>query len=615
MRRKAWERKISVLVAVCMVVAGLWIPGNVSIVRAEEGIENINVGDSSSGDASGGDTSKDDETGGAKASELLWGCDFDSFTEGTYTLNENVFKRFVQGKYSHDIVADSSNVTDKELKITVSENPTGTGAFSHTSIDFEPTAKVAFEFDMYRGSEDSISFAVYGTDGTSKKPVAEMFFRGSDGQLAYNKEYAGEEVPGWGYTTKTYASDVWMKVCLIVEQSEEEGKDKFSVYVDGVNAYTYSGTFKNSGLPSYIFLSTSGSGIKNGSSFDNLAVYEYVPAEAAAFAEAEYSVEAGSTVQLSASVTPVNAACIKEVIYSSSDTTKATVDADGLVTGVAEGEALITVTVINVDGTAVSGTTTVKVAEATKGLLWECDFDDFTEGAYTLNENVFKRFVKGKYSHDIVADSSNAADKELKITLSENPTGTGAFSHTSIDFEPTAKVAFEFDMYRGSEDSISFAVYGTDGTSKKPVAEMFFRGSDGQLAYNKEYAGEEVPGWGYTTKTYASDVWMKVCLIVEQSEEEGKDKFSVYVDGVRAYTYSGTFKNSGLPSYVFLSTSGSGIKSGSSFDNMAVRECVPATEVSFGAAEYTVEVGEKVQLSATVAPAACLPRGDSAVFS
>lgn len=55
------------------------------------------------------------------------------------------------------------------------------------------------------------------------------------------------------------------------------------------------------------------------------------------------SVIVGGTVQLSSTVAPVDAD-IQSVTYSSSDELIATVDANGLVTGVAEGVANITVT-------------------------------------------------------------------------------------------------------------------------------------------------------------------------------------------------------------------------------------------------------------------------------
>lgn len=66
------------------------------------------------------------------------------------------------------------------------------------------------------------------------------------------------------------------------------------------------------------------------------------------------SVAVGATTQLTANVQPANATN-KAVSYKSSDTTKATVDAKGVVTGVAAGTADITVT--TTDGNKTDKTT------------------------------------------------------------------------------------------------------------------------------------------------------------------------------------------------------------------------------------------------------------------
>src|SRR6218665_3848667 len=69
-------------------------------------------------------------------------------------------------------------------------------------------------------------------------------------------------------------------------------------------------------------------------------------------------VAVGSTQQLKAIVGPADAAN-QEVSWSSSDPSKAAVDANGLATGVAEGTATITATAK--DGSGVTGTATVTV--------------------------------------------------------------------------------------------------------------------------------------------------------------------------------------------------------------------------------------------------------------
>lgn len=67
-----------------------------------------------------------------------------------------------------------------------------------------------------------------------------------------------------------------------------------------------------------------------------------VPVTGVTIAPKTASVEVGATVQVTGTVAPANATN-KAVSYESSDTTKATVNETGLVTGVAEGTATITV--------------------------------------------------------------------------------------------------------------------------------------------------------------------------------------------------------------------------------------------------------------------------------
>lgn len=88
---------------------------------------------------------------------------------------------------------------------------------------------------------------------------------------------------------------------------------------------------------------------------------EDVAVTAVSLAPATATVEEGSTVQLTASVSPANATN-KEVTFESDDEGVATVDGDGLVTGVTAGEATITVTTTDGEFTDTS-VVTVTAAE------------------------------------------------------------------------------------------------------------------------------------------------------------------------------------------------------------------------------------------------------------
>ena len=79
-------------------------------------------------------------------------------------------------------------------------------------------------------------------------------------------------------------------------------------------------------------------------------------------------VKAGSTLQLTAAVLPESAD--PRVAWSSNDETKATVNENGVVTGVAEGTATITATTVGKDATGVAKTATIAitVTKAVEGL-------------------------------------------------------------------------------------------------------------------------------------------------------------------------------------------------------------------------------------------------------
>jgi hypothetical protein len=72
------------------------------------------------------------------------------------------------------------------------------------------------------------------------------------------------------------------------------------------------------------------------------------------------SIAVGATQQLTPTVAPANASN-NSVTYASSDTEKATVSASGLVTGVAEGSATITVTTVDGEKTATCAVTVTAV--------------------------------------------------------------------------------------------------------------------------------------------------------------------------------------------------------------------------------------------------------------
>lgn len=110
------------------------------------------------------------------------------------------------------------------------------------------------------------------------------------------------------------------------------------------------------------------SAVEDGKESDKVDVPEFttktavVAVTSVELTPATVSVEIGSKTQLTATVKPAGATN-KNVTYSSSDDTKATVSATGEVTGVAEGTATITVTTEDGNKTATSTVTVTVPAE------------------------------------------------------------------------------------------------------------------------------------------------------------------------------------------------------------------------------------------------------------
>lgn len=110
------------------------------------------------------------------------------------------------------------------------------------------------------------------------------------------------------------------------------------------------------------------SAVEDGKESDKVDVPEFttkapvVSVTSVELAPATVSVEIGAKTQLTATVKPAGATN-KNVTYSSSDDTKATVSATGEVTGVAEGTATITVTTEDGNKTATSTVTVTVPAE------------------------------------------------------------------------------------------------------------------------------------------------------------------------------------------------------------------------------------------------------------
>lgn len=159
-----------------------------------------------------------------------------------------------------------------------------------------------------------------------------------------------------------------------------------------------------------------------------------VPATGVSLTPDVLNVEKGSTIQLSTSVTPLNATN-KTVTYSSNNTNVATVSANGLVSAVNEGQAIITVTTqdgnftdstsVTVNpagtGTAVTG---VSVSPETRSLTLG---NSFTATATITPANATNKNVTWSSSNSSVADVNSSG------IVTSTGIGTAVITATTVD--------------------------------------------------------------------------------------------------------------------------------------------------------------------------------------
>lgn len=123
------------------------------------------------------------------------------------------------------------------------------------------------------------------------------------------------------------------------------------------------------------------------------------------------SIEVGQTAKLTATVSPDNATD-KSFTWSSSDNAVATVNADGVVTGVKVGTVTISATAN--DGSGVKGSVTINVVPT----LWT---------SLSVDVKSFS-FVKGEsFTAKVSGTPANATDKSLSVTSSNDNVATGSY--------------------------------------------------------------------------------------------------------------------------------------------------------------------------------------------
>lgn len=133
-------------------------------------------------------------------------------------------------------------------------------------------------------------------------------------------------------------SDKWVDVKIIVDATQ----NKWHLWYDGGYMPLENNRLFNTATPSAISFFTLGSvGTIPGICLDDIQLRPLTAAEVVAFEKDSYDITAGRPTQLKLTYAPADAT-YQGAVYTSSDTAVATVDNDGVVTGLKEGTATIT---------------------------------------------------------------------------------------------------------------------------------------------------------------------------------------------------------------------------------------------------------------------------------
>ena len=188
---------------------------------------------------------------------------------------------------------------------------------------------------------------------------------------------------------------------------------------------------------------------------ETMTVIQVVLVESIAVNPSTCEIKVGSNKQLTATVSP-SSAFNKEVEWSSSDTSVATVDANGLVTGVASGE--VTITVKAKDASGVTGTAkvtvTVPITALTfdgqtdaKFVTWhgnEFDLKAAADGDLKTLKWVFTPDKNTEYTEVISSDKatitawSNKNTTQSVVNVSVGKQTGGLLAHASVTFRTMA---------------------------------------------------------------------------------------------------------------------------------------------------------------------------------
>ena len=232
--------------------------------------------------------------------------------------------------------------------------------------------------------------------------------------------------------------------------------------------------------------------------------------------ESAFSVNVGATVALGATTNSTGT-----LKYASSNEAVATVSAEGVITGIAEGEATITVSVDAVEGyTAATATTTITVlpAGAAVSKVLIIDGSQLTSSYTTTDVTASYSGVDVVFSKDVKQQASSGENKFGEGTAIMVKSGASVHNKTAI---PGKITKFEIYANKGASTSVTVGVnfsateisaYSADAantyTAKLATADSVYDCSD-KLPENAQYF------WYQVTNAKNSQVQFRITYVEE----------------------------------------------------------------------------------------------------
>lgn len=351
---------------------------------------------------------------------------------------------------SNSVKQPSTSGSTSQQPSTSTKPSTSTGGTSQTTekvygIVDTPVVGTAYKFGFKQTAKNAVYYmkgemsGYYIASTTNAEEAADMYIEAADGgyhlyfMSGTAKKYIEAAVSGTHLNAviKDSATGVWKykaewKTLLYTLESGDVFLGTYGDYV------TFGASKVSKAATSYVshFYADGAKGEEPVIEAEKVAVTGVT-------ADATLEVEQGKTKKITASVTPADAT-EKGLTYKSNDESKATVDANGVVTGVALGET--TITVASKENPSFTATVAVTVKEASQS-----DPSKFETATYTINKALPEGLT---YINSAGKDPEFYGNGSLKIRFEEIgvsaaiSTFTGSLNVTiSLTLNPNTKTS------------------------------------------------------------------------------------------------------------------------------------------------------------------------------